>query len=93
MTGDFTMADFSANSYPSDFEDPSGRIHNFLITLASVLVMSQKIIVTGGSGRLGRHVIRELLDHDYEVLNLDRVAPPTDLCPSRIVDLTHADDA
>jgi nucleoside-diphosphate-sugar epimerase len=55
--------------------------------------MSQKIVVTGGSGRLGGHVIRELLDHHYDVLSLDRVAPPTEICPSRIVDLTHADDA
>lgn len=56
--------------------------------------MSQKIVVTGGSGRLGQHVIHELLDYDYNnVLSLDRVAPPTKICNSRTVDLTHADDA
>jgi len=53
--------------------------------------MAQKIVVTGGSGRLGQYVIRELLDYDYDVLSLDRVTPPTEICPSRIVDLTHAE--
>jgi len=55
--------------------------------------MARKIVVTGGSGRLGQHVIHELLDYDYDVLSFDRVAPPTEICSSRIVDLTHADDA
>ncbi|MGH7770172.1 MAG: NAD-dependent epimerase/dehydratase family protein [Candidatus Binatia bacterium] len=54
--------------------------------------MAQRIVVTGGSGRLGQQVIHELLDYDYDVLSLDRVAPPTEICPSRIVDLTHAED-
>ncbi len=51
--------------------------------------MAQKIVVTGGSGRLGQHVIRELLDHHYDVLSLDRVEPPAKLCPSSIIDLTR----
>lgn len=51
--------------------------------------MAQKIVVTGGSGRLGQHVIRELLDHHYDVLSLDRVEPPAKICPSSIVDLTR----
>jgi nucleoside-diphosphate-sugar epimerase len=42
--------------------------------------MAGKIVVTGGSGRLGQRVIRELLDYDYDVLSLDRVAPPTEIC-------------
>ena len=54
--------------------------------------MAQKIVVTGGSGRLGQHVIRELLDHHYDVLSLDRVEPPAKLCPSSIVDLTCYED-
>jgi nucleoside-diphosphate-sugar epimerase len=49
--------------------------------------MAGKIVVTGGSGRLGQHVIRELLDHGYEILSLDRVEPPAKLCPSSIADL------
>jgi len=32
-----------------------------------------RIAVTGGSGKLGQAVISELLDNDYEVVNLDRV--------------------
>ncbi|MET4001830.1 nucleoside-diphosphate-sugar epimerase [Arthrobacter sp. UYCu511] len=32
-----------------------------------------KIAVTGGSGKLGRHVVRGLLGGGHEVLNLDRV--------------------
>jgi nucleoside-diphosphate-sugar epimerase len=54
--------------------------------------MAAKIVVTGGSGRLGQQVIRELLDHGYDVLSLDRVAPPSNLCPSWIADLTRAGD-
>ena len=32
-----------------------------------------KIAVTGGSGKAGRAVVRDLLAHGYEVLNIDRV--------------------
>jgi nucleoside-diphosphate-sugar epimerase len=35
----------------------------------------KKIVVTGGSGKLGQLVIHELVSHGYETLNLDRVAP------------------
>ncbi len=52
--------------------------------------MGEKIVVTGGSGNLGREVIRDLLAHGREVLSLDRAAPPSEICPSRIVDLTDA---
>ena len=34
-----------------------------------------KIVVTGGSGKAGCAIIRDLLDHGYEVVNVD-VAPP-----------------
>jgi nucleoside-diphosphate-sugar epimerase len=46
-----------------------------------------KVVVTGGSGRLGREVIRELLAHGYEVLSLDRLPPSEGLCPSWLADL------
>ena len=52
----------------------------------------KKIVVTGGSGRLGQFVIRELLAHRYEVLSLDRVPPREKLCPAWIADLRHAGD-
>ena len=34
-----------------------------------------KIVVTGGSGKVGRAVVRDLLEHGHDVLNVDRVAP------------------
>jgi UDP-glucose 4-epimerase len=32
--------------------------------------------VTGSSGKLGRHVVRELHEHGYRVVALDRVPDP-----------------
>jgi nucleoside-diphosphate-sugar epimerase len=47
-----------------------------------------RIAVTGGSGKLGRAVVDELLAHDYDVVNLD-VAPPRQAsCPYTRIDLT-----
>ena len=40
----------------------------------------RKIIVTGGSGKAGRLVVRELVEHGYQVMNLD-LAPPARLQP------------
>jgi nucleoside-diphosphate-sugar epimerase len=37
-----------------------------------------RIAVTGGSGRLGRAVVKDLGEHGYDVVNLDRSAPPED---------------
>ncbi len=48
----------------------------------------KRIVVTGGSGKAGRAIVRELLAHGYEVLNIDRVAPAERLCPFLRVDLT-----
>jgi nucleoside-diphosphate-sugar epimerase len=48
----------------------------------------RKIVVTGGSGKAGRAVILDLLEHGYEVLNLDRVLSPDPLAPCRQMDLT-----
>ena len=52
----------------------------------------KKVVVTGGSGRLGQFVIRDLLAHNYQVLSLDRVAPREKLCASWLVDLRHSGD-
>ena len=38
------------------------------------------VVVTGGSGKAGRAVIRELLDHGYAVMNVDIVPPSEALC-------------
>ena len=48
----------------------------------------KKIVVTGGSGRVGRAVIRELLEHGYEVLNVDVRPSDNDEVEFRHVDLT-----
>ena len=52
----------------------------------------KKIVVTGGSGRLGQFVIRELLAHNYEVLSLDKVPPREKLCVTWLADLRHPGD-
>jgi nucleoside-diphosphate-sugar epimerase len=36
---------------------------------------TMKVVVTGGSGKVGRAVLRELLEHGHEVLNVDRTPP------------------
>jgi len=52
----------------------------------------KKVVVTGGSGKLGQFVVRDLLERDYSVLNLDRVVPREKLCMTWQVDLRHAGD-
>ena len=47
-----------------------------------------RLIVTGGSGKLGRSVVRDLLEHGHEVLNVDRVADPHGPAPFLPADLT-----
>lgn len=47
-----------------------------------------KIIVTGGSGKLGRATIRDLQAHGHDVLNLDITHPKDPQGPTTIVNLT-----
>jgi nucleoside-diphosphate-sugar epimerase len=47
-----------------------------------------RVAVTGGSGKLGRAVVDELLAHDHEVVNLDLVPPRQSTCPFIRIDLT-----
>src|SRR4051812_37417551 len=47
-----------------------------------------KVIVTGGSGKLGRAVLRDLVANGYEVLNLDQTLPKEAVCPTVRIDLT-----
>lgn len=51
-----------------------------------------RVIVTGGSGRLGQHAISHLLERGCEVLSLDIVPPPAKLCDSWLCDLRRAGD-
>jgi len=46
-----------------------------------------KVIVTGGSGKLGRAVLADLVAHGYRVLNLDQVIPTDPIAPTVRVDL------
>src|SRR5919197_5046369 len=53
-----------------------------------------KIAVTGGSGKAGRAVVRDLLEHGHEVLNIDVVpssdsSSPDSPAPFLIADLTE----
>lgn len=47
----------------------------------------KKIVVTGGSGKAGRATVRDLLEHGYEVLNVDIQPPREALCRFLAVDL------
>jgi nucleoside-diphosphate-sugar epimerase len=52
-----------------------------------------KIAVTGGSGKAGRAIVRDLLEHGHEVLNVDRVpsaesSSPDSPAPFLAADLT-----
>ena len=47
-----------------------------------------RVVVTGGSGKVGRACIKDLLAHGYDVANLDTVPPQESLCPFTKTDLT-----
>ncbi len=49
---------------------------------------AKKIIVTGGSGNLGRWTVRALSEAGHDVLSLDRAEPPERLCETRVADLS-----
>ena len=39
--------------------------------------MAKRVVFSGGTGKAGRHVVPYLVDHGYQVLNLD-LAPLND---------------
>jgi nucleoside-diphosphate-sugar epimerase len=47
-----------------------------------------RVVVTGGSGRLGQFVVRELFTHGYRVSVIDASKPRECLCPTDTVDLS-----
>jgi nucleoside-diphosphate-sugar epimerase len=49
----------------------------------------KKVAVTGGSGKAGRVLVRDLLDHGYQVVNVDVAPPAENLTRFRQVDLTN----
>jgi nucleoside-diphosphate-sugar epimerase len=50
-----------------------------------------RIVVTGGSGRLGQYVIRELFTHAHGVSSLDLVKPRECVCTTHVVELEKFD--
>lgn len=49
----------------------------------------KKVVVTGGSGHLGKWVVKEFVDQGYEVVNGDVKKPEEPLCPTKIIDLKN----
>jgi nucleoside-diphosphate-sugar epimerase len=50
-----------------------------------------RIAVTGGSGKAGRSVVRDLLENGHQVLNIDRVPSPDSYAPDSPVPFLPAD--
>jgi nucleoside-diphosphate-sugar epimerase len=48
----------------------------------------KKVVVTGGSGKAGRAVVRDLVDHGYQVINVDLVPSREPITPFLKADLT-----
>jgi nucleoside-diphosphate-sugar epimerase len=47
-----------------------------------------KVVVTGGSGMLGRWVVKHFVEQGYEVVNADAKLPEESICKTVITDLT-----
>lgn len=47
-----------------------------------------RVLVTGGSGKLGRAVLADLVAHRYKVLNVDLDLPEESICPTVRADLS-----
>src|SRR5438874_1719839 len=60
----------------------------FLDFLNREITNMKRVVVTGGSGKAGRAVIKELVEHDYDVMNIDLLPPRERLCPYLKTDLT-----
>ena len=47
-----------------------------------------RVVVTGGSGKVGRACVADLLAHGYDVVNVDAVPPAVENCPFVQADLS-----
>jgi len=56
----------------------------------NTFVDKPRVVVTGGSGKLGIHVVAELVEHGWDVVNFDRAPPkvPTPGSRFHLIDLT-----
>jgi nucleoside-diphosphate-sugar epimerase len=48
-----------------------------------------RVLVTGGSGKLGRAVLEDLVANSHKVLNIDQNLPKKAVCPTVRIDLTN----
>ena len=48
-----------------------------------------KVVVTGGSGMLGKWVVKHFVEQGYEVVNADVRRPDEPMCPTLLVDLNN----
>ena len=48
-----------------------------------------KVVVTGASGKAGRAVVRDLVEHEHDVLAVDLVSSPESPAPTLLADLTE----
>jgi nucleoside-diphosphate-sugar epimerase len=46
-----------------------------------------RVVVTGGSGKVGRAAVADLIQHGYEVVNVDTAPPAKEICPFVQADL------
>ena len=53
--------------------------------------MSKRVVVTGGSGKAGRGVVRDLKERGYDVLNVDIVTSPESTGPDSEIPFLRAD--
>lgn len=53
----------------------------------------KRVVVTGGSGKAGRAVVHELVEHGYSVVNVDLVPSPEPLCHFLKADLNDMGQA
>ena len=49
----------------------------------------KRVLVTGGSGKLGRAVLKDLVAQGYSVLNIDQTLPREPICKSVRIDLAN----